>query len=72
VAGYRVKEVLLGQNNIAVGRTSHIKGDLTIKGTTVTAAAFTVCDGHHPQRPEPARRPPEPRALEFLIDFSHS
>jgi len=42
VAGYRVKEVLLGQNNIAVGRTSHIKGDLTIKGTTVTAAAFTV------------------------------
>jgi polyisoprenoid-binding protein YceI len=42
VAGYRVKEVLLGQNNIAVGRTSHIKGDLTIKGNTVTAAAFTV------------------------------
>jgi polyisoprenoid-binding protein YceI len=42
VAGYRVKEVLLSQNNIAVGRTSHIKGDLTIKGNTVTAAAFTV------------------------------
>ncbi len=41
-AGYRVKEVLLGQNNIAVGRTSHVKGDLTIKGSTVTAAAFTV------------------------------
>jgi len=41
-AGYRVKEVLLGQNNIAVGRTSHVGGDLTIKGSTVTAAAFTV------------------------------
>src|SRR5215472_6995289 len=36
-AGYRVKEVLLGQNNIAVGRTSHVGGDLTIKGSTVTA-----------------------------------
>ena len=42
LAGYRVKEVLLGQNNIAMGRTSHVKGDLTIKGNTVTAAAFTV------------------------------
>ena len=37
-----MKEVLLGQNNIAVGRTSHVKGDLTINGNTVTAAAFTV------------------------------
>ena len=42
LAGYRVKEVLLGQDNIAVGRTSHVKGDLTINGNTVTAAAFTV------------------------------
>jgi polyisoprenoid-binding protein YceI len=42
LAGYRVKEVLLGQSNIAVGRTSHVKGDLTINGSTVTAAAFTV------------------------------
>jgi polyisoprenoid-binding protein YceI len=42
LAGYRVKEVLLGQNNLAVGRTSHVKGDLTINGNTVTAAAFTV------------------------------
>jgi len=41
-AGYRVKEVLLGQNNIAVGRTSHVTGDLTIRGSTLTAAAFTV------------------------------
>jgi polyisoprenoid-binding protein YceI len=41
-AGYRVKEVLLGQNNIAVGRTGHIAGDLVIKGSTVTAASFRV------------------------------
>jgi polyisoprenoid-binding protein YceI len=41
-AGYRVKEVLLGQNNIAVGRTSHITGDLVIKGSNVTAAGFRV------------------------------
>jgi polyisoprenoid-binding protein YceI len=41
-AGYRVKEVLLGQNNIAVGRTSHITGNLVIKGSTVTAASFRV------------------------------
>ena len=37
-AGYRVKEVLLGQNNVAVGRTSHIAGNLVIKGSTVQAA----------------------------------
>ncbi len=41
-AGYRVKEVLLGQNNIAVGRTSHITGNLVIRGSTVTAASFRV------------------------------
>lgn len=41
-AGYRVKEVLLGQNNVAVGRTSHITGSLVIKGSTVTAASFRV------------------------------
>ena len=41
-AGYRVKEVLLGQNNIAVGRTSHVTGTLVIKGSTVTAASFRV------------------------------
>ena len=41
-AGYRVKEVLLGQNNVAVGRTSHVTGDLTIKGSTVTAGSFSV------------------------------
>ena len=42
VVGYRVKEVLFGQNHVAVGRTSTITGHLTISGTTVTAAAFTV------------------------------
>ncbi len=42
VVGYRVKEVLFGQNHTAVGRTSAITGHLTISGTTVTAAAFTV------------------------------
>lgn len=40
--GYRVNEVLFGQNNIAVGRTSTVSGSMTIKGNDVTAAAFTV------------------------------
>jgi polyisoprenoid-binding protein YceI len=42
VVGYRVNEVLAGQNNVAVGRTSDITGHLTIRGSTVTAATFTV------------------------------
>jgi polyisoprenoid-binding protein YceI len=42
VVGYRVNEVLLGQNNVAVGRSSSVKGHLTINGNTVTAATFTV------------------------------
>jgi polyisoprenoid-binding protein YceI len=41
-AGYRVQEVLLGQNNTAVGRTSDVTGRMTITGSTVTAATFTV------------------------------
>jgi polyisoprenoid-binding protein YceI len=40
--GYRVKEVLFGQSNTAVGRTSEIEGTITINGTTVEAATFTV------------------------------
>lgn len=40
--GYRVKEVLLGQDNIAVGRTSSVSGKFTISGTTVKAGTFTV------------------------------
>jgi len=42
VVGYRVKEVLLGQHQTAVGRTSTITGRLTISGTRVTAGTFTV------------------------------
>jgi polyisoprenoid-binding protein YceI len=42
VVGYRVKEVLFGQNHTAVGRTSSVTGHITISGTTVTAATFTV------------------------------
>jgi polyisoprenoid-binding protein YceI len=42
VVGYRVNEVLAGQNNVAVGRTSAISGTMSISGTTVTAASFTV------------------------------
>src|SRR5271154_3622786 len=41
-AGYRVQEVLLGQSSTAVGRTSKIWGSMTISGSTVTKAAFTV------------------------------
>ena len=42
VAGYRVQEVLIGQNATAVGRTSKIWGSMTIGGSTVTKATFTV------------------------------
>jgi len=40
--GYRVNEVLLGQSGTAVGRTTSVIGHMTIQGTTVTAAAFSV------------------------------
>jgi polyisoprenoid-binding protein YceI len=42
VVGYRVNEVLAGQNNVAVGRTSDVSGSMTIDGSTLTAASFTV------------------------------
>jgi polyisoprenoid-binding protein YceI len=42
IAGYRVKEVLFGQDNEAAGRTNAVTGDLTIAGTTVNSAKFTV------------------------------
>jgi len=42
VVGYRVNEVLAGQQNVAVGRTQDISGSMTIVGTTVRAAQFTV------------------------------
>ena len=41
-AGYRVQEVLFGQSNTAVGRTSAITGSFTISGTEVSAGQFTV------------------------------
>jgi polyisoprenoid-binding protein YceI len=40
--GYRVKEVLFGQSTEAVGRTNSVTGQLTLSGTTATAASFTV------------------------------
>jgi polyisoprenoid-binding protein YceI len=42
VAGYRVKEVLVGQNNLAVGRSHSVTGRLVFSGTTLTAATFSV------------------------------
>jgi polyisoprenoid-binding protein YceI len=42
MAGYRVQEVLVGQNATAVGRTSKIWGSMTIAGSAVTKATFTV------------------------------
>jgi polyisoprenoid-binding protein YceI len=41
-AGYRVKEILFGQDTEAVGRTQAVTGTLAIDGTTVTTAEFTV------------------------------
>ena len=40
--GYRVKEVLFGQDNTAVGRTGSVTGKLTIDGVTVTSGSFTA------------------------------
>jgi polyisoprenoid-binding protein YceI len=42
IAGYRVNEVLIGQNSTAVGRTTEIWGSLTIAGPRVTTGTFTV------------------------------
>ncbi len=41
-AGYRVQEILLGQQHTAVGRTPKVSGGVVISGTTITAADFTV------------------------------
>ena len=41
-AGYRVNEILFGQNNEAVGRTTAVTGDATIAGSKVSAANVTV------------------------------
>ena len=42
VVGYRVKEVLFGQDTEGVGRTSQVTGSLTIADSAVTEAEFTV------------------------------
>lgn len=42
LAGYRAREVLFGQDTEAVGRTEDVTGSMTIDGTSVTAATFTV------------------------------
>ena len=42
VAGYRVQETLLGQNAMAVGRTSKVWGSLTIGGASVSKGSFSV------------------------------
>jgi polyisoprenoid-binding protein YceI len=41
-AGYRVQEVLAGQKNTAVGRTSHVTGTISLEGSTVTSASLLV------------------------------
>lgn len=42
LVGYRVNEVLFGQNNTAVGRTNAVTGKLTIAGASVSTADFSV------------------------------
>ncbi len=42
VVGYRVKEILFGQDVEAVGRTSSVTGVLSISGTRVNRAEFEV------------------------------
>jgi polyisoprenoid-binding protein YceI len=41
-AGYRVAEVLFGQDTEAVGRTTGVTGQLLITGTTIDSATFEV------------------------------
>jgi polyisoprenoid-binding protein YceI len=40
--GYRVEEVLFGVNTTAAGRSNQITGSMTVEGTSVTEASFTV------------------------------
>jgi len=39
---YRIKETVFGQSGTAVGTTSSVTGSMTIAGTKVTVASFTV------------------------------
>ncbi|MBB5787085.1 YceI family protein [Jiangella mangrovi] len=41
-AGYRVDEVLNGQDNTVVGRTSDVTGDITVAGGSATEGEITV------------------------------
>lgn len=40
--GYRVEEVLFGVNATAAGRSNQVDGEMTISGSTVESASFTV------------------------------
>jgi polyisoprenoid-binding protein YceI len=42
IVGYRVNEVLFGQKNEAVGRTSKVTGSMTMDGAQVSAVDLTV------------------------------
>jgi polyisoprenoid-binding protein YceI len=42
VAGYRVQEVLIGQNSTAVGRTQELWGSVSLAAKSVSKASFTV------------------------------
>jgi polyisoprenoid-binding protein YceI len=42
VAGYRVKEILFGQNNVAAGRTTDVTGSVGVAGTVVRSGSFTA------------------------------
>jgi polyisoprenoid-binding protein YceI len=42
VVGYRVGEVLIGQNSTAVGRTQKVWGSLSVNGGSVTKGTFTA------------------------------
>lgn len=42
VVRYRIKETVFGQSGTAVGSTNSVTGTITIAGTKVTAASFTV------------------------------
>ncbi|ALG13058.1 YceI family protein [Kibdelosporangium phytohabitans] len=41
-AGYRVKEILFGQDTTAVGRTGKVTGSVALSGTRITSGTVTV------------------------------
>ena len=54
--GYRVQEILMGQQHTAVGRSSSVTGQMVIKGTHRQHGQLHRQDGHHPHRLGAARR----------------